>query len=218
MIIPNENFIKFNFFNFKKEYFDDELIFEYIDKKEKLLLPMFYKVLIEKNPSYSNHQFIFNLYSNVNDNLLKNLIKSIITIQDIPIPLLSKYYARIYTYDSEFYNNLNKDLRNNKEIEMSYYLPYIKTLYLGVDLQSLPLTSNKIKLYRGTVVSTEEIEEIQSHKTKLDDLPTYIVYSRVFLSFSKDKDKAYEFLKNCNLKKNLCKVLFVVKGHSNKIV
>ena len=102
--ISNQKFIKF-----KKDYFGEEFIFEYIDKKEKLLLPMSYKVLLESNPTYSNYDFILNLYYNIininshKNDALKKLLKSIISIQDIPIQLLSKYYARIFTYDSDFY-------------------------------------------------------------------------------------------------------------------
>ena len=151
----------------KNQYDDDKLMFEYIDKEEKLLLPMFYKVLIDSNPSYSSDQkFIKHLYNQYNNTFLKNLLKPIIPIptQDIPKQLLSKYYARIYTYESDFYNTLNKDLRNNEKIDDSLYLPFIKTLYKGVELESLPLASNNNILYRGTIVSIKEIEEIKLHK------------------------------------------------------
>ena len=79
----------------------------------------------------------------------------------IPIELISKYYARLYCFESDdedlpnFYSDLNKDLRNNKTEK---YLPYIKVLYEGVKLKALPLASNK-KLYRGTLILNNEINQ-----------------------------------------------------------
>ena len=220
-IIPNGKNI-----NFKKDYFDEKLMFEYINNKEQLLLPMFYKVLIETKPTYSNQIFIEKLCNDYiidknnkkkeekeKNDILINALKSIKSIKDIPIQLLSKYYARFYTYDSDFYTNLNTYLRNNGELEMSKYLPFIKTLYKGVDLKALPLVSQDEELYRGSQVSNYEIEEILSHENerKVSKLPTDIVFSKVFLSFSKDKNIAIRFLTNCILKENHCKVLFIVE-------
>ena len=62
-------------------------------------------------------------------------------MKNIPIEILCKYYARIFTVESNFYKDINKDLRmNNKD----KYLPYIKTFYEGVKLKSLPLANNNI--------------------------------------------------------------------------
>ena len=70
----------------------------------------------------------------------KNLLKSIENIQNIPIELLSKYYARLYTSESDdgnsFYSDINKDLRENKR---DNYLSFIKILYEGIKTKSLPL-------------------------------------------------------------------------------
>ena len=236
--IKNKKNQKTKIIKFNKLYFDEEFIFDYIDKKEKLLLPMFYKVLIETKATYSNHVFIENLYNsfvnnkisrNKNNNNIEEIedkndilikaLKSIKSIKNIPIQLLSKYYARFYTYESDFCYSLNKDLRNNKEIEMSDYLPFIKALYEGVDLKSLPLVSPDVKLYRGSQVSIKEIEEIQNHEKIFDNLPNHIVFSKVFLSFSKDIKIAKYFLEQCKPNKNLCKVLFIIEERKidNKI-
>ena len=97
---------------------EDGYTFEYIDEKEKLLLPMYYKVLIESKKTNKNNQdFINYIYKESEKNKEKNSLlitslKSIISIKDIPIQLLSKYYARIYTYNSEFHNILNTQLRS----------------------------------------------------------------------------------------------------------
>ena len=217
--VPNEKVIKFN-----EQNFDDGLIFEYIEKKEQLLLPMFYKVLIESNPTYSNQQFIVNLYKRIQDNAqnqdeidaLKNLIKSIFTIKDIPTQLLSKYYVRIFTYESNIYKDLNIYLRNNNEPEMSIYLPFIKELYKGVDLKSLPLYSQNEKLYRGSKASIDEIIKIEAHIKKKVKFPTFIVFSRVFLSFSKEEETAKAFLQGNLNDTNLRKVFFVLEKNNNE--
>ena len=96
-------------------------------------------------------EYLYNKYSTNED--INKLLNSIKYIQDIPIELLSKYYIRLYTIESQFYKDINKELRSN---EKDKYLLYIKILYEGVKLKSLPLASNKI-LYRGSKISNNEI-------------------------------------------------------------
>ena len=219
--VPNHKIL-----NFEEKFYDDGLIFDYIDKKEKFLLPIYYKALIESNPTYSDSEFIANLYRNIKDipdneekqreiDALKNLVKSIFTIEEIPIQLLSKYYIRIYTYESNFYYDLNTNLRNTTEMEMSKYLPFIKTLYKGVDLKSLPLYTQKGKLYRCSKASIVDINNVEIHMKEHVDFPTYIVFSRVFLSFSKNENQAKVFLKGPIDNKKLYKVFFVVEKDDN---
>ena len=50
---------------------------------------------------------------------------------------------------------------------------------------------------------------------KIKDLPGAIVFSRAFLSFSKEKKIAENFLKNNNNNKDLCKVLFILDKDEN---
>ena len=96
----------------------------------------------------------WNPYSKDNDEL-KKLLGSIKTMRNIPIEILSKYYARLYSIDSNFYKDINKDLGLNK---IEKYLSFIKILYEGVKLKSLSLASNN-KLYRGSKISNEEVEK-----------------------------------------------------------
>ena len=44
---------------------------------------------------------------------------------------------------------MNKDLKNNNNND--FYLPFIKTLYKGVEMESLPLASKNKILYRGNI-------------------------------------------------------------------
>ena len=194
---------------------DDTLLtFEYIDSIEKLVLPLFFKALIDNTSNQDLQKYtnvLYETYSKEKEQI-KKLLGSIISLPKIPIEILSKYYAKLYTADSNFYRDINKDLGLNKKEK---YLQYIKTLYDGVKLKSLPLASDNI-LYRGAKISKDEIKIIKSNlKKKIKDLPSSIVFSKSFLSFSKDKKVAEKFLKNKNNNINLSKVLFVLEKDDN---
>ena len=187
-----------------------QLTFEYIDSKEKLMLPMFFKSLIEGISEENMNNYTKELFGSYSekDNKIKRLLGSIEPISNIPIEILSKYYARLYTIESDFYRNLNKDLGTNK---IDKYLPFIKTLYEGVKLKSLSLASENI-LYRGSKISNLEIKKIKNYlKNKINGLPGSIVFCRTFLSFSKDKNKAEFFLGLKNENKNLSKVFYTIE-------
>jgi len=169
-----------------------QLTFEYIDNIEKLTLPIFFKSLID-NASIDNMEeytnLLYNTYSK-DFSQLKILLDSIISMINVPIEILSKYYARLYTSDSSFHKDINKDLGLNK---IEKYLSFIKTLYEGVKLKSLSLASDNI-LYRGSIISNEEVKKIKSYlNKKIKNLPGSIVFSKSFLSFSKEKKVAEKF-------------------------
>ena len=191
-----------------------QLTFEYIDKKEKLLLPMFFKVLLDNVPnenieSYTN--ILYNTYAEDKD-ILKILLGSIKSIPNIPIEILSKFYARLYTANSKFHTDLNRNLGFNKTEK---YIFFIKTLYEGVKYKSLPLSSNK-KLFRGSKISSDEINKIKGYlKKKVKNLPGSIVFSKSFLSFSKNINLAESFISKENKDKNLSKVIFILEKDDN---
>ena len=151
---------------------ENSLTFEYIDCKEKLILPLFYKSLIEITSKDNIEKYTEHLYKKYStNNEVDKLLNPIRNIKDIPIELLSKYYARLYTLESKFYEDINKDLKDNKKDNYynSYYMPYVKILYEGVKLKSLPLASDGV-LYRGGKISLEEIIKIKEClKNKLED-------------------------------------------------
>ena len=190
-----------------------QLTFEYIDKKEKLMLPLFFKSLISDVDKENLENYTYTLYNTYSDEnkKIKQLLGSIISMKKIPIEILSKYYLRLYTLDSKFYKNLNKDLGVNK---INDYKTFIKVIYKGLKLKSFPIAINKI-LYRGSKISNDEIEKINNHlKKKIPDLPGSIVYSRSFLSFSKERNIAEKFLKGPINNDNLNKVLYIVENDS----
>jgi hypothetical protein len=146
---------------------EEQFNFDYIDTKEKLALPMFYKYLIEFAEQDNNqfHEFLMKNYYDKSKEIKKFLDS--INSADIPTELLAKYYCRLYTdEESKFYKDLNNDLRKNKR---DNYLPYIKVLYEGVKLKSLPL-AKKNELYRGSRLPKKEIQNFidNSKKQKLN--------------------------------------------------
>ena len=76
------------------------------------------------------------------------------------------------------------------------------------DLGALSLAKDNI-LYRGAKISRDEINKLKNYeKKKIDNLPYAIVFSRSFLSFSKDKKVAKEFLRQGYCDKNIFRVLY----------
>ena len=164
---PNNQNISLDNSDERKETKNDsdvQLTFEYIDSKEKIFLPMFFKSLIDKIPNENMEEYtksLYNIYSKENSKI-KELLEHILIMKNIPIEILCKYYARIYTFESNFYKDINKDLRmNNKD----KYLAYIKTFYEGVKLRALPL-SDVNKLYRGGNLINSEIDKIKIYQRK----------------------------------------------------
>ena len=209
-----KEFLKSNEINAIKQQGDVQLTFEYIDKKEKLALPLFFKSLIDNisNKNLENYtNYLYETYSIEKDEL-KELLGSIVSMKNIPIEILSRYYSRLYTANSSFHKNINKDLGLNKKDK---YLSFIKILYEGVKFKSLPLSNNNI-LYRGSKISNEEINKIKNYlNKKIEGLPSSIVFSKSFLSFSKEKNIAEQFLKGENKDKNISKALFILEKDDN---
>ena len=200
---------------------EGQLTFEYIDCIEKFALPLFYKSLIDVTEYYKAMEFTKFVYDNYSEKSkdIKDLLYFILYMNEIPVELLAKYYAKIYTADVDdkdneipFYSDLNKDLREKK---MKDYLIYIKILYEGVRLKSLPLASDRI-LYRGTKISNNEIDIIKDYQNKkIFNLTGPIVFSRSFLSFSKSYDIAKVFFDEENTNTFLSKAFLILEKDDN---
>ena len=196
-------------FGSKINYQKDKFIFEYIDCKEKLILPNLFKMYISstsENEIEIFNQLLMDKYAD--EDILNKLLNSI-NINEIPLELLSRYYSRIFTAESKFYKDVNKDLIENK---IESYLPYIKALYKSIELETFPLASDKT-LYRGGKLSKVEIEKIQSYlESKNEILPAAIIFSKTFLSFTKSEEIAKNFLKKLYINENFSKVLFELEN------
>ena len=99
---------------------------------------------------------------------------------------------RAYTAQSKFYQIMNEDLIKNS---INDYLAFIIMMYEGINIKSFSFEP-KYKLYRGVYFDEREIKKLQYYfKYKITILPTAIVYSRSFMSFSLNKNIAMKFKK-----------------------
>ena len=192
-----------NFQNSKTEGYG--YIFNYVDNLSEIILPLiishFIKsYLISKNDleeMESNFLSIFGkkIMSYIRPQKEKKI--------NIPLHILAKYYARLYTYeDIGFYPKMNKDLTNKK---FDLYRTYIFLLYNGIHKKTLKNYTSS-KLYRGSSLSKKEYESIKNYLKKKEnkkDISAVLYYLKNFASFSKDEKVAEEFLNmNKMLNKN----------------
>ena len=193
MKILNENICsnpKINRIRRDKINYEGILTFEYLENEEDLLAPALYKDIITntkitKEDCKNFHKFILSY----NEEQLNSLIKNLDLFEYIPFEIVSKYWARCYTIESNFYKVLNNNLMKSK---ISYnYKTFIKMLYKGVELNSIKSYPGKY-LYRGSVINKQEIEKIKKYNN-IGKLSNVVVFSKAFLSFSEDKDKAESF-------------------------
>ena len=181
--------------------FEDKLIFEQIRDKNMLLLPLFYKNFIDHSDNSDiteNNKFIEKLIKTYNNEPRYQKLFDLIKIKNIPVELLSKYYARIYTIDGNFYRVIKTDLSSGNYERHKIYIPFIKTFYTGLTKGALK-SSYGIELYRAQTISPQEIHDLTiSKQYRLQGLPMSIVYSKSFLEFTKSKDMAEDFYNRFN--------------------
>jgi len=157
---------------------------------DRLNLPYFYEKI------YYNEHIDYNELNNFTIYFLKNfcsnkdvekLLKPLILFKEVPEEIISKYWARIYTYETPFYSVMNKALmkKEYKEFEV-----YIKLLYKGLMLNSYRPKFGA-KLTRGTKLEKSEIDYLKSIAGK-----NQIIYNRSFLSFSLNRQKSIKFESN----------------------
>ena len=136
----------------------EELIFEQVNEKKGILMQLFYKIMIEKSNTEENNEFMNFLRENyLNDPKYKDILSQIVDVSDIPVELLSKYYARIYTINGNFYKNMKKELLKGNEENYKTYLPFIKTLFEGTRKKALK-TCFQIDLYSAQWLAQMEID------------------------------------------------------------
>ena len=170
----------------------NELIFQRILKKNDYNLPLVYKILLDVSET-KDEKFIEIIKKYKNEQNYKSLINPIITIPDIPIELLSKYYIRMYTVEGNIYRKMNFDLLKDYNKDNIIYQSYIKTLYEGVEKKSLKTINSfeGLNLYGSQYFTDEQIYELNEYsKQKIEYYKYPIIFSKRFLSFSKDKSIA----------------------------
>lgn len=94
----------------------ESLIFEKITNSKDMILPKFYKPILVESSHEENNKFIKELYKTYKNEIkYKDLLNQIVRVKDIPVELLSKYFARIYTIDEKFFQNMKMALLEGNE-------------------------------------------------------------------------------------------------------
>ena len=204
--LKNEiNEIKFGFTREPQDY-KDCYSFEYLNNEYQLVFPVLYnKIMSHKEISNEEkkcaNKYILEKYGE--DIQIKEKIIPLINVNNIPENILAKFWGNIYTMPSNFYKNLNHSLMkkektdNEEQKENEEYInSYVQVLYSG--LKEFEFTK-KIMLYRGARLSNEEFEILnkfyENRKINKEEFePSYLMYSRAFLSFTKEEDKTLQFL------------------------
>ena len=170
--------------------------FNYLKSDIELLAPILYKdIITKKKISYDEIKIFNDFLLSYGNSDINYLIEPLSLLKNIPIEIISKYWTRVYTIESKFYRELNNKLMKS---DIKLYDIYIRTLYFGLDSNSL-FSNSKDKLYRGSMISEDEIEKIINCKNQ-----KVMVFSKAFLSFSDDLNVAINFLKmNSNQKGSL---------------
>ena len=174
--------------------------FNYLKSDIELLAPILYKDIITKKKISYDEIKEFNKYLlSIGNSNINYLIEPLSILKYVPLEIVCKYWVRIYTINSAFYKELNNKLMKS---EMKLYDIYIRTLYFGIESNSLNSNINE-KLYRGSTINKSEIEKIINYKNN-----KVIVFCKAFLSFSKDFDTAVQFLRESYLNENICYVFY----------
>ena len=207
---------KINDFNIKQEYEyvkrieiekkEGQFKFYYIDNEDDLISPIFYKDLILNEPILENEkEQLYEYFFAVKNNNITNLIQILKIFKYIPFEILSKYFVRCYTFESNFYKYMNRELM---ELNLkNEYKIFIKILYWGLQNGSL-YSFNGENLYRGSSLNKYEMYNILDYKSR-GYLNKVLIISKAFSSFTEKKSKAIEFIKTSN--ENEYGVLFILE-------
>ena len=195
--------------NINIEYLANNFNFEYIEQKEELIVPLFFHNLLSTPTKNEIYHFNCKLYKDyVSDKNMNQLIGQLLTKNNnlnFPYPIFCKYWLRAYTLETDFYKKMNQDLKKGN---YSLYAPYINLAYYSLYNRALRFCYKR--LYRAGLISKEEIMTMKQYlKKKNSNIPSCIMFSRSFLSFSYDYNIALEFMTR-NVE-NLYPVLFIIR-------
>ena len=174
--------------------------FSIVKEYKDLIIPGIYgKIELENNKINQEEVINFNyfLVKNFYSDDLKKLLYPFIKLKEVPFELISKIYARIYTFESgNFYRVLNQKLM---KCEGELYETFIQMMYKGIEIKSFQSKFNQ-DLYRGSFLSIEELNNLEKINYEINkrenDVPCGLVFSQTFLSFSKNQKRAEGFASN----------------------
>ena len=193
---------------------ENDLTFDIIDNLDQLIIPNYYSNLLDdvRTSEISSFNSYLKIYfkppteeeRRLNENNPDKLVfkNGNINIQNLidqiedkkANAIIIKYWLRIYSLQSEFFNELNQSLRK-KVKNISLYYPFIKLCYEGV--KKAYFKSYEKEIYRCSKIDKNEFIEIsqrfEQNNNNSKDIPKFIIFSRSFLSFSLKRENAYKF-------------------------
>ena len=191
--------------NNKKLSYDGLFYFKYIDSIDDMFVPLIYKdILTKKEITELEIETFNNFLLEYNNEELTHLIKPLINIKYIPREIICKYWIRAYTIESNFYREMNNKLMLNN---LNLFNIFVRLLYKLTEFNKLNSCVNS-KLYRGANINEDEINEINK---RINCNQKILVFCKAFLSFSKNKNIACNFLKNKTLAQKTFPVFFKIK-------
>ena len=210
--------IKFQITPIRQSSYDGCYTFECIYTKDQLIFPFFYHELMKEGKVSDNEIQMFKNFLLINhrENQIVNLIFPMLYIKDIPHEIVTKFFLRAYTEETSFCYELNKLLMKQSG---KYYQTFIKLMFEGLFNKSLSISLDDC-LYRGTKMTRNEIDKIiklydQWNKKGDKSIPSFLLYSRCFLSFSKDENQILKFIGKTDEK--FYGIVFILKNKDNLI-
>ena len=199
-------------FKIKKE---KDFSFELVENYAKLAIPYYHNYLFEditiSEIDYFN-KYLKDKYKKVDKHIYDLICQ--IENKNLPEIIICKYWIYIYTYENKefnFYKDMNRDLREYNENILTYY-PFIKMCYKAIRNNYLKPIINE-NLYRGQQMDKEEYNNLYNlYENRNNDLQKILIWSKTFLSFSKDINIARRFIEFNN---NFVRILFVIKKIEN---
>ena len=223
--VKNSDIDKNNIFENKLQFTKDSnqkfFTFKIIKKPEDLILPSLYNKFISyeiKNKEIIKNFLNFLMMNNYiektkNGKIINDLIKPLINfidVQNFPEEILIKYLTYIYSLESDFYKDMNKYLSTGNQ---GIYEAFISLMYRGLYLDVFAKNQeyNKLTLYRAQLMNKEEYNNIKNLFEKKNDnsLPSEILFSNSFLSFTYNEEVYHKFLKK---DEKLVTILFVIEN------
>ena len=199
--------------------------FKYAKSLSDITLPIILTEIIKKNLIQDKDILMFKtfMFSKFKDDEKKDLILPLVKPsleKNIYIPLKkrAKFLLRLYTLETNFYSNINKDMTNIDGF--GYYKVFILILYFSIQNKSFK-NYVKGKLYRRTLLSKKEMEEIinifevkKKNALENNEISSILYYSKPFLSFSKEREKTLAFANT--IYPNTVRVTFILNPPMNK--
>ena len=191
--------------------------FEFAKNLSDITLPIIFTEIIKKNliedddiKKFENFIFFKYLNSQNNQRIIPFTKPSLEKDVYIPLKKRAKFLLRLYTYETDFYKEMNREL--TKRSDFGPYKAYILILYFSIQNKNLKSYVDD-KLYRKGFLSKKEMDNIikifELKKNNIqgqNEISSVIYYSKPFLSFTKDISK----IPDKNIKPGKVRVKFIL--------